>query len=225
VSHFTSPFKLSRLLAVRIVLAAVSAGKRRGDPFEAQKIAITLDGTPRKINQLSNLETVHLADVPGRRFVVHWDEICTKERRKMNDPLPPRIRLPAALRLGCLTGLLAACAPAFFCSLAFNRLVYTVRHWVLSWDGPNAELSIGALLGGTTLRVSLDLQDHLSVTDFMQTLKTLESGWWWTIPLLTLLLVLLAGAGLSALSGIAAALYNWFGRRGWLASPSPADTR
>jgi len=141
----------------------------------------------------------------------------------MNDPLPPRIRLPAALRLGCLTGLLAACAPAFFCSLAFNRLVYTVRHWVLSWDGPNAELSIGALLGGTTLRVSLDLQDHLSVTDFMQTLKTLESGWWWTIPLLTLLLVLLAGVGLSALSGIAAALYNWFGRRGWLASPGPAD--
>jgi hypothetical protein len=143
----------------------------------------------------------------------------------MNDSVSQKIRISAALRLGCLTGLLTACGPAFFCSLAFNRLVYTVRHWVLNWDGPDAELTIGGLFGGTTLRVSLDLQDHLNVTGFVQTLRTLESGWWWTIPVLTLFLVLLVGVGLAALSGTAAGLYNQFGRRGWLVSaPSHQQT-
>ncbi len=142
----------------------------------------------------------------------------------MNDSVPQKIRLSGALRLGCLTGLLTACGPAFICSLAFNRLVHTLRHWMLGWKGPDAELSIGALLGGTAVKVSLDMQEHLKVTSFMRTLQTLESGWWWTIPLLTLLLTLLGGVLVMMLAGIGAGLYNWIGRHSWLA-PDPAQRR
>jgi hypothetical protein len=132
----------------------------------------------------------------------------------------PKVHIPAALRLGCLTGLLTACGPAFVCSLASHRLIHILRHWVLGWDGPDAELTIGGLLGGTTLKVSLDLQDHLNVTEFMKTLETLDSGWWWTIPLLTLALTALGGVLLAALSGTGAGLYSRMERRHWLASSS-----
>jgi hypothetical protein len=124
-----------------------------------------------------------------------------------------KVRISTALRLGCLTGLLTSCGPACLCSLAANRLIHAVRGWVLSWDGPEAELSIGDFLGGTTLKLSLDLQEHLNVTSLLKTLKTLESGWWWTIPLLTLVLTLLGGLLLATLTGTGASLYNWIGRR------------
>ena len=129
----------------------------------------------------------------------------------MDDPGSRPVQVFRALRVGCLTGLVTSLAPALLCSLIFNWSVHTVRGWVLSWDGPNAELSIGGLLGGTTLRVSLDLQEHLNVTRFMKTLTTLENGWWWTIPLLTLVLTVLGGLVLAAVAGTGASLYNLVG--------------
>jgi hypothetical protein len=144
----------------------------------------------------------------------------------MNSSEPRKIRISTALQIGCVTGLLTACAPAFLCSLSFNRLVHAVHRWILSWDGPDAELSIGALLGGTTLRVSLNMQDHLKMTRFAQTLGTLEGGWWWTIPMITLLLTLLVALGLAVMSGMTAGLYNELGRERWfMAAPERQPTR
>ena len=133
----------------------------------------------------------------------------------MNDAESPNIRLRGALGWGCLTGMLAGCLPALLCGIASHRLVHNIRQWIMGWEGPDAELSIGKLLGGTTIRLSLDFQKHLNVTDFMQTLEHLDRGGWWFVPLLALLLMLLTGAALAVLSGVGAGLYNCFQHRGW----------
>ncbi len=138
----------------------------------------------------------------------------------MNDTESPNIRLAGALGWGCLTGILTGGLPALLCGVASHRLVHNMRQWIMGWEGPDAELSIGKLLGGTTIRLSLDFQEHLNVTDFMQTLERLDQGGWWFIPLVALLLTLLSGMALAALSGVGAGLYNRFQRRGWLTARS-----
>ncbi len=133
--------------------------------------------------------------------------------RSRYDSRSGQAHVPTALQIGCLTGLVTACIPACACGLTFQWLVHTLRRWILSWNGPDAELSVGGLLGGTTLRVSLDMQKHLQVTDFVKMLTTLDNGWWWTIPLLTLALTLLGGLVLAAIAAAGAGLYNWTIRR------------
>lgn len=131
----------------------------------------------------------------------------------MNDSECFEIPLPAAFRLGCLTGLLSAGVPAFLCSIASHRLVHSLHNWVSGWSGPDAELTIGGLLGGTSVKMSLDLQKHLNVTNFMQTLKTLDNGWWWMIPLLTIVLTVLGGIALATLASVGSRTYNWLSHK------------
>ncbi len=137
----------------------------------------------------------------------------------MNRMAIQRVGVIAAMKFGCLLGALVTLPPALVVALIGKWIIGGLRALLESWQ--NVEL--GGVLG-QTLRVNLI--PILKLDDALKFLQTWDAASWFVVLGILLVIILLGGIVIAALSSLSAGIYNLVARfSGGIEIETAADAR
>ena len=112
-----------------------------------------------------------------------------------------RINLRSLGKLGCVLGVVLAFLPSLLCGVLGMGVVQVLRRWLEGWE----EITLSVL--GKEV-ASFDLVHVLGLADLMHWLQTIGGASWLLVALVVLVLGLIAGLALAAMTVLAGLVYN-----------------